>query len=350
MTLLALLSHGLFGATLFFCSCGVCWYLTNHPIVLDVPNDRSSHDMPVPISGGIAIVATFLVGIVAVYLIADRVLIGGSYFLGFVASSFLISLVSLIDDLIATRAFFRLSAQVLCVIAMMAFGIVMREFTFPWIGKIELGVLGYILTLFWIVGMANAYNFMDGINGIAAGTAVIVCIFFSYICFLQGSLFTYIIGYTIAAGSLGFLLFNFPKAKLFMGDVGATFLGFVFATISIIAANFDSLHTSLLVMPLLLFHFIYDTLFTFIRRLLNGEHVFQAHRSHLYQLFNRLGYSQTVVSCFYFGMGIVQGIGSLWMVNIPGNNRVFVFIPYLIVQVVYSAIIMKKARKAGLLN
>jgi UDP-GlcNAc:undecaprenyl-phosphate GlcNAc-1-phosphate transferase len=350
MTPVALLSHGLFGASLFFCSYGVCWYLANHPLVLDIPNDRSSHDMPVPISGGIAIVATFLVGIVAVYLIADRVMIEGSYFLGFVTSSFLISLVSLIDDLITTRALFRLSAEVLCVIAMMAFGIVIKEFIFPWVGKIELGVWGYILTLFWIVGMANAYNFMDGINGIAAGTAVIVCIFFSYICFQDGSVFTYIIGYTIAAGSLGFLFFNFPTAKLFMGDVGATFLGFVFATISVIAANFDSSHTSLLVMPLLLFHFIYDTLFTFIRRLLRGENVFQAHRSHLYQLFNRMGHSHTVVSCFYFGMGIAQGIGSLWMVRIPGNNRVLIFIPYLVAQIVYSVIIIKKARKAGLLN
>lgn len=261
----------------------------------------------------------------------------------------LIAIVSFVDDLITTQFFFRLSSQALSAITVMAFGIVISELTLPLSGNVQIGLIGYAITFFWIVGMTNAFNFMDGINGISGGTAVIVCLFFGHICASLGSNFAYIISYTIAAGALGFLLFNFPKAKLFMGDVGSAFLGFVFATLAIIAALYDHSHTSLFVMPLLLFHYIWDTFFTFMRRLLKGEFVFQAHRSHLYQLFNQLGYSHTRVTLFYWGVGIAQGLGCLWMVTIPDNRRLLVFIHYLVFQIVYTITIIRKAKAKGLL-
>ena len=102
-------------------------------------------------------------------------------------------------------------------------------------------------------------------------------------------------------------------------------------------------------MPLLLFHYVYDTFFTFMRRLLKGEYVFQAHRSHLYQLFNQLGCSHARVSLFYWAVGIAQGIGAVWMVTIPDDRRLLVFLPYLVFQIVYSAIITRKSKKKGLL-
>jgi len=349
MTDIAFLSHLLFGSALFLLSAGICWYLARHPIIMDIPNQRSSHDKPLPKSGGLAIVITFLTGVIAIYAIADIAVIEEYFFLGFVCSALLIAMVSFIDDLITTQSLFRLSLQALSAIAVMAFGIVINELTLPWAGKVQIGAIGYIITLLWIVGLTNAFNFMDGINGIAGGTAIIACLFFGYICYTLGSNFAYIISYTITAGTLGFILFNFPKAKLFMGDVGSAFLGFVFANLAIIAALYDNSHTSLFVMPLLLFHFIYDTFFTFMRRLSNGEWVFEAHRSHLYQLFNQLGHSHTKVSLFYWGVGIAQGFGAVWMVTIPDNRRLLVFIPYLVFQVVYSIVITRKAKAKGLL-
>jgi len=349
MTNIALLSHLLFGFALFLLSAGICWALSRYPISLDIPNQRSSHDRPTPKSGGIAIVCTFLVGVIIIYMFADVAVIKKGFFLGFVFSALLIAVVSFVDDLITTQVLFRLSSQALSAAALMAFGIVISELTLPWAGKVQIGFIGYVITFFWIIGLTNAFNFMDGINGIAGGTAVIACGFFGYICYAHGSNFAYIISYTISAGALGFLLFNFPKATLFMGDVGSAFLGFVFASLAIIAALYDHSHTSLFVMPLLLFHFIYDTLFTFIRRLLNHEFVFAAHRSHLSQLFNQLGCSHTRVSLFYWAVGIAQGIGCLWMVRIPDDRRLLVFIPYLIFQIVYSVVIVRKAKAKGLL-
>ena len=349
MTHAALFNHLLFGFALFLLSAGICWHLSRHPMIMDIPNSRSSHAVPIPKSGGIAIVVTFLAGIVAIYAIADAAVIEDIFILGFAAAALLIAIVSLVDDLITTQFFFRLSSQALSAIAVMAFGIVIHELHLPWVGKIPIGIIGYVVTFFWVVGLTNAFNFMDGLNGMAGGTAIITCLFFSHICISQGSNFAYVVCYTIASGVLGFMLFNFPKAKLFMGDVGSAFLGFVFASLAVIAALYDNSHTSLFVMPLLLLHFIYDTFFTFIRRLLTGEQVFEAHRTHLYQLLNQLGCSHTQVSLVYWGIGIAQGFGAVWMVNIPGNNRVFVFIPYFVFLVAYSLIITRKAKAKGLL-
>jgi len=316
---------------------------------MDIPNHRSSHLVPVPKAGGIAIVGTFLAGMLAYYMFAEESMIREHYFIGFVCSALLVAIISFHDDVKGSSFLFRFFIQAIAATVVMVFGVVISEFKIPLEGIVQLGVLKYVITFLWIVGLTNAFNFMDGINGLAAGTAVIAGLFFGVISFSQGSDFAYIISYVIVAGALGFFIFNFPRARLFMGDVGSTFLGFVFATLAIIAALYDHSHTSFFVMPLLLFHFIYDTFFTFLRRLIRRENVFLAHRTHLYQLFVRLGYSHTKVSIFYFVVGTIQGFGAWWMVHIYGDKRALVFIPYLLFQVAYSFIIIKKAKKVGLL-
>ena len=131
MTNIALLTHLLFGFILFLLSAGICWYLSRHPIIMDIPNQRSSHETPVPKSGGIAIVITFLIGVIAIYALADVVVIKDYFFIGVVCSALLIAIVSLVDDLITTQFFFRLSSQALSAIVVMAFGIVISELTLP---------------------------------------------------------------------------------------------------------------------------------------------------------------------------------------------------------------------------
>jgi len=148
---------------------------------------------------------------------------------------------------------------------------------------------------------------------------------------------------------LGFLVFNWSPAKIFMGDVGSTFLGFAFATLAIVAARYDHGHTSLFVMPLLLFHFIFDSIFTFMRRLMNGDDVFQGHRTHLYQLMNRLGYSHKAVALIYAGLAAVQGVAAIWMVGIPGEQRLLVFLPFAVVYFLVGTLILARARREGLL-
>jgi UDP-GlcNAc:undecaprenyl-phosphate GlcNAc-1-phosphate transferase len=170
---------------------------------------------------------------------------------------------SFYDDYKHKPLFMRLITQIAAITIAISLGIVITRVDLPFSNNSSLGILGYPLTFLWIIGLTNAYNFMDGLNGMAGGTGVLASIFLCQISFSQGSNFTYIVCYTLIAGTLGFLIFNFPKGKLFMGDVGSTFLGFTFATLAIISSLYDNAHTSLLVIPLLLFHFIYDA-FSFI--------------------------------------------------------------------------------------
>jgi len=349
MTRYAFFTHILFAVCLFLISIAVCRFMINRVKIMDVPNRRSSHDFPVPKSGGIVIVITFLIGVLAIWFFGDATMIKKKYFYGFLFSAVLVAAISLYDDLTARPFIVKLASHVIAATVAITFGVVIHSISLPWTGTIQLGIAGYIITFLWIVGLTNAYNFMDGLNGMAAGQAVITSLFFCFISFNQGSTFVYIICYTIISGSLGFLVFNFPKPSLFMGDVGSAFLGFIFSTLSIIAALYDHSHTSLFVIPLLMFNYIYDTLFTFTRRLINKENVFAAHRSHLYQLFNRLGHSHVTVSCFQFCVCITQGIGAVIMINIQGNQRVFIFLPFLLFQVCYSVLITAKAKKAALI-
>ena len=343
----------LFAFALFLVSAIFSWILIKNTKVLDIPNGRSSHTKPTPTIGGVAIVFTFFFSMLILYFWDHQTMITEKYFLGFTFSSLLIAGMSLYDDLKKKAFYIRLATHALGAIVVISFGIIINQINFPpylsFFTDNSLGATSYVITFWWIVGMTNAYNFMDGINGMAGGNAIIAALFFCFISFNQGSNFTYIVSYTIAAGVLGFLIFNFPRGKIFMGDVGSTFLGFTFATISIIASLYDNAHTSLLIIPLLFFHFIYDTFFTFMRRLFRGENVFQAHRTHLYQLFNQLGYKHFIVTVFYYLIAIMQGFAAIWMIKIPGPQRLLIFIPFLIFQIFYTIIIIYFSKKRGLL-
>jgi len=353
MTSSALTPHIIFIIFLFSVSAGISWLLIKYTKILDIPNGRSSHAKPTPTIGGAAFVFTFFLSMALLYFIAGKTMIAEKYFLGFTFSSILIAGMSFYDDYSDQPFHIKLITQIIAVSVVMFFGIIIHQINLPYnflfLPNQSLGVASYIITFGWILGMTNAYNFMDGLNGMAGGNAIIAGIFFSIISFTRGSNFAYIVSYTLSAGVLGFLIFNFPRAKIFMGDIGSTFLGFSFATISIIASLYDNAHTSLLVIPMLFFHFIFDTFLTFVRRLINGDNVFEAHRTHLYQLFNQLGFRHFTVTLFYYAMAILQGFGALWMLTIPGPKRVLAFIPFLILQIIYSAIIFYHARRGGLL-
>ena len=339
--------HIFFGISLTAVAMAVTWGMLKFVRILDHPNERSSHSGAIPKSGGISIVITFLIGMTFIIAFAESELIQQRYIFGFVFSAILIAAISFVDDIWEKSALFKLGTHIFAVIVVLSTGIVIDTLSMPWADAMPLGVFGYVFSFFWILGLTNAYNFMDGIDGLVASTALIAGLFFMAISYYEGSSFVYITGYTIIAGSVGFLVYNAPPAKIFMGDVGSAFLGFVFATLAIIGARYDESHTSFLVMPMLLFHFIFDTLFTFFRRIVNKENPLKAHRTHLYQIRIRSGHSHLEVTLMLCCMAFLQGLGALWMVNIPGNERLFVFIPFLLVQSIYAVLTLKQAKKTG---
>ena len=348
MTLAAFAKHLLFGAALCLLSALATWLMLRVRI-MHVPNQRSSHVRPVANGGGVAIVATFVAGYVALYVLGNT-RVAEAHMAGFALAALGIAAVSFADDLGRIPTFvLKLAAQILAATILVLFGVVFRHWSLPWIGSFDLGALGIPLTVLWVVALTNIVNFMDGLDGLAAGACAIAALFLGLATFVEGSLFVYLFCYVLAAAALGFLPFNFPRARIFMGDVGSQFLGFVFAALAVIAAEHDASRTSFLVVPLLFFHFIFDTMFTMARRARRGENLTQAHRSHLYQLLNRCGWSHARVSALHFAMTALQGVGALVLIRLGPDRRALVFLPFLGLEIVYAIAVMRAAKRRGLL-
>ena len=132
--------------------------------------------------------------------------------------------------------------------------------------------------------------------------------------------------------------------------MGSQFLGFVFAAVAVLAADFDAAKMPILVVPLLFFHFIFRHFFTFWRRLLAGEDVTQAHRSHLYQLLNQAGQSHARVSVIHFAIALAQGGGGYVMLQLPATHQWDVFVPFLVFEIIYAIFVLRTARRRGVLD
>jgi UDP-GlcNAc:undecaprenyl-phosphate GlcNAc-1-phosphate transferase len=344
LDLLKFLSHLAFAGAIFLLSTALTYVMARYVRVMDLPNDRSSHSRPIPKSGGIAFVASFVVGSLVIYFAADVARIDDRYFWGYLISAVLLAIVSFVDDVTQKTFLAKVLTQILCVSVVLASGVIISRLAVPYWGEVQLGWLGYILTFLWILGLTNAYNFMDGLDGLAAGVAVIAAGFLCAIALQQKSVFVYMNSYVLLAGAAGFLVFNFPPARIFMGDIGSAFLGFTFATLAVIGSSLDLGRLSFYIVPMLLFHFVFDTLFTFTRRLLRGEKVFLAHRTHLYQLLNRTGYSHKAVALFHYAVTVVQGIAAFISVGLPADQRLLVFVPFLIFNIAYARWVLVRAR------
>ena len=344
MELQKFLTHLEFAAGIFLLSAAMTYVMARFVRVMDVPNDRSSHSRPIPKSGGIAFVSTFVFGSVLIYFVADVARIEDRYFWAYLISATLLAFVSFVDDVMQKTFLAKVLTQMFCVAVVLASGVTLTKLAIPYFGEVELGAAGYVLTFLWILGLTNAYNFMDGLDGLAAGVAVIAAAFLVAIAFQQKSVFVYMSSYVLLAGAAGFLVFNFPPAKIFMGDIGSAFLGFTFATLAVIGSSLDLGRLSFYIIPMLLFHFVFDTLFTFARRLSRGEKVHLAHRTHLYQLFNRIGYSHRAVSLFHYALTVVQGIAAFASIGLPADGKLLVFIPFLIFEIAYARWVLARAR------
>jgi UDP-N-acetylmuramyl pentapeptide phosphotransferase/UDP-N-acetylglucosamine-1-phosphate transferase len=215
----------------------------------------------------------------------------------------LIATVSWFDDLHTLPNRVRFAAQSLAaILAIIGLGYC-DELSVPLFGQVHLGWVGLTITFIWIVGLTNAYNFMDGIDGIAGGQAAVAGLGWAILGIVTDQQFVSILGALLAATSLGFLFHNWPPARIFMGDVGSAFLGYSFACLAIMGAN--SKPSLGIAGVLLVWPFVFDTIFTFFRRLKNREKVFSAHRSHLYQRLVISGYSHRAVTLIYMGLDVL---------------------------------------------
>lgn len=256
------------------------WYALKSSL-LDLPNERSSHSVPTPRGGGVAIVASFMAANVCVMLTSQSNSLNGLALLG--AGCF-VALVGFWDDHGHVSARWRLLVHFLA--AFWALYWLGGVPTLQFLGmQSDLGWVGLALVSVYLVWMINLYNFMDGIDGIASLEAICVCLGGALLYVLSGNSAMALLPLILASAVLGFLFWNFPPARIFMGDAGSGFLGVMLGIMSIQAAWVDpALFWSWVI---LLGVFIVDGTFTLIRRLLLGEKVYEAHRTHAYQYASR---------------------------------------------------------------
>ncbi len=347
MQLHALIEHLAFATGLALLSAAVVRLMIAFPI-LDTPNGRSAHKTPTPRGGGLGVVLAFVTGMLALYLTARFARIADMQFLGVILAAVAIAAVALVDDVRNLSAKLRLAAQCGAALVAVGSGLVISRLALPWIGVTDLGLVGVVLTLVWIVGCTNAVNFMDGLDGLVGGTLLIAAVALALLAALQGGWFVYAAALFLAAGFAGFLPFNLHPARIFMGDVGSQFAGFIFATLAVAAARFDSQQVSFLIVPLLIFGLLFDAGFTLARRALMRERLAEGHRTHLYQLAQRAGVPVRAVAALHWGFALFHAGLALVFLQMTPSTKPLVVLPALAVQLAWLAYVMRRMRRADL--
>ncbi|MBZ5498498.1 MAG: glycosyltransferase family 4 protein [Acidobacteriia bacterium] len=297
--------------------------------ILDLPNARSSHTRPTPRGGGVIIVAVTLVG--GAFLVAA---LAPAYpwpaYLPYAAGALLVAGVSWIDDLRSLPNSLRFAVHLLATLVAIAGLGYWHVIDLPLYGPLALGWWGAVLTAVWIVGLTNAYNFMDGTDGIAGGLALAAGLGWAFLGWEAGDLLVGGLGLLIACSCLGFLVHNWPPARIFMGDVGSAFLGYTLAVLPVMFAGIGSESGAAPVVGCaLVWPFVFDTAFTFTRRLLRRENVFSAHRSHLYQRLIAAGSSHRRVALIYVSLALVGCILAQRQTRWTGHGVGFIGLPLL---------------------
>jgi UDP-N-acetylmuramyl pentapeptide phosphotransferase/UDP-N-acetylglucosamine-1-phosphate transferase len=304
-----LLTFGIVGGLLAYGCVGWLRRWAKQHQILDIPNERSSHSEPIPRIGGLAIVFVTLVG-GAIFTMFDDTQSFKQLRL-FWLGGLLVATLGWLDDLYNLPYWQRLVGHAASAAFVIA-GIGYLELPyFHALGGPFLRLMGVLIIGMWIVGLINAYNFMDGIDGLAGGLGVIAGLNWVFWGIFTKQYTVAVLGVLLAGANVGFLFHNLSSARIFMGDSGSTFIGYALASIALMGAKDNALLC--IIGSLTLWPFIFDTSVTFLRRLCKGENVFIAHRSHLYQRLVIAGYSHRFVTILYMSLALIGGlIGWIW--------------------------------------
>jgi UDP-GlcNAc:undecaprenyl-phosphate GlcNAc-1-phosphate transferase len=347
MTFAAFAQHLAFAVALAALSALAVRLMIARPI-LDQPNARSAHSVPTPRGGGVGVVLAFMAGMLVLYQLAQFARIADRQFIGVILAALAIAAVSLWDDMRDLSARMRLAAQLAAALVAVASGLVVETIALPGFGLVALGWLTVPFTLLWIVGCTNAMNFMDGLDGLVGSVALLTAAALAAIAALHGAWFVYAAALFLAAGFAGFLPFNWHPARIFMGDVGSQFAGFVFAILGIAAARFDTQALSFVLVPLLLFGLLFDAGFTLLRRALSGARLTEAHRTHLYQLARQSGWGVRMIAGAHAGFVLLHAALCFAFLALPAGAKPLVILPAVAVQIGWLLAVRGAMRRAGI--
>lgn len=283
---------------------------------IDIPRDgRRIHDHPIPRMGGLAIFMGFVLSVIIFVSFTQQVL-------GLLLGALIIAAMGAVDDIVSLNAWIKLGVQILAALVAIRCGIYFNVITNPnllsYNDTLNMGFLSMPLTVIWIVGCTNAVNLIDGLDGLAVGVSAIAsCTLLAVSLLVSDANISFILAALFGA-CIGFMPYNMNPAKIFMGDVGSQFLGFVLAVVSIM--GFFKLQTIITVLiPVMAMMLpLADTAFAFTRRILHGQSPFHADKGHFHHRLLALGLSQKQAVAVLYGISAVMGLVS---VILAGRDR-----------------------------
>ena len=314
----------------------------------DRPNHRSSHTHVTSRAGGLAIFAAWFVAMAVIGAFSGAPAVA-TFTAKLCGLAGLALIVGYADDRWALTPAFKFAGQfAVASLYVWVFGPIEMA-PLPVVGMVALDpVTGYALTVFWIAGFMNAFNFMDGVNGIAAGCAAIGLAAFAIVAGFSGAPLAAVAALLLGAACFGFLPANMARGRLFMGDSGSQSVSFLIAALAVYAANASDGRVSALIVPVIFLPFILDVAWTLAHRTMRRQNILKAHREHLYQLRNRLGASHERVAVAYMTMTAFAAAGGILMLTLEPSRQALV--PGLLgaIFVIYAALTHKDALRDGL--
>ena len=275
---------------------------------VDVPKDsRRVHKRATFLMGGLAIYVPFVI-LTLICLGKDKQVIG------IIIGGTIIAAMGIADDIYPLKPAYKLVVQIAAAIILIAFGVSVRSVTVPFVSdsaSVNTGMLGIPITIIWVVGITNAINLIDGLDGLACGISMISSLALMYVAFMCGRETPLLLNVMLSGACLGFLPYNFNPASIFLGDTGSQFLGFTLAAVSMLGA-IKSTTAVVVAVPILAIGIpIYDTLFAMLRRKINNKPIMEADRGHMHHKLLDMGLSQRQVVLIMYLISILLGLASI---------------------------------------
>lgn len=313
----------------------------------DITNDRKIHSGNIPRIGGLGIFVSFIASVFIFLLICkifDVNLNSVSKYrhLALAFGFLIITLMGIADDFIGMRAWHKFLIQTAAALIVTSGGFNFQTFYIPFAGKsIELGIFSHIVTVFWIISLCNALNLMDGMDGLAGGIALIASFFYGVIFYATGNYTASGLSFALMGAVAGFLVFNFPPAKIFMGDSGSLFLGFSLAIIPLINKT-SHVSSKIFFMPLIILVIpALDMIAAILRRKRRHLPISSPDREHIHHKLIDFGLSQKKILLVIYVFSIFAGLSGLLYIYIEYVWHDWGFIIFFLIWALYTALFIK---------
>ncbi len=303
---------------------------------VDQPGARKVHAKPMPRMGGLAVYVAFVAAVFFTQPLTMPVI-------GLLTGATIILGIGIWDDLRSMPPVVKLLGQVLAAATLIPFGIHVEFLTNPFGGLVYLGYFGIPLTIFWVVAVTNAVNLIDGLDGLASGTALIATLTLGVVTLVLGNSIVAPVAFILAGAILGFLRYNFFPARVFLGDTGSLFLGYVLATLAIMGLAKGATALSVIIPLVILGIPLTDTFLAIVRRYRNRMPIFGADKGHLHHRLLGAGLSHRNSVLALYGVNFILGASAVLLVVLSTARAVVLLF-------VLALLLLTVANRLGLLG